>query len=191
MSFHQEAQQVLHTVQELGKRRGRADPVRVRQLPAGTVTFVLTDIEGSTGLLNELASTAMPKHSPSIAYAFATRSPAMAASRWTRRAMRSSTRSRRHRVHCRARATRRQVLIAGRSAFASESTPGRHAAPRRDMWAAACIARAHRGVRARRADAPLGEHRGPRNGISPRTRNSKKPPIWGGYPVLVFKADLR
>jgi hypothetical protein len=59
MSFHQEAQQVVDTVQDLGKRRGRADPVRVRQLPAGTVTFVFTDIEGSTRLqINPIRSKA-------------------------------------------------------------------------------------------------------------------------------------
>ena len=37
------------------------------QLPSGTVTFLFTDIEGSTKLLHELGPRATPRHSTSIA----------------------------------------------------------------------------------------------------------------------------
>ena len=38
----------------LGREQSARDPVRVERLPSGTVTFLFTDIEGSTRLLNEL-----------------------------------------------------------------------------------------------------------------------------------------
>src|ERR671918_2471649 len=38
----------------LGKSRPRGEALPMRDLPAGTVTFLFTDVEGSTRLLNEL-----------------------------------------------------------------------------------------------------------------------------------------
>ena len=37
------------------------------ELPTGTVTFVFTDVEGSTALLKELAQMPMPMRWPTIA----------------------------------------------------------------------------------------------------------------------------
>src|SRR5919202_601969 len=44
----------LASTQTLGNRRPERNPVRVRELPTGTVTFRFTDSEGSTRLLHEL-----------------------------------------------------------------------------------------------------------------------------------------
>ena len=41
---------------DLGKFGAGADPVHMEGLPAGTVTFVFTDIEGFTRLLNGLGA---------------------------------------------------------------------------------------------------------------------------------------
>jgi hypothetical protein len=66
----------------------------VRGLPTGTVTFLFTDIEGSTKLLDELGeeryrTKALADHRSKLRNAFTRHG----ASRWTPRATRSSTRS--------------------------------------------------------------------------------------------------
>ena len=65
-----------------------------RKLPAGTVTFLFTDVEGSTRLLRELGAEAyareLAKHRRILRGAFSAR----AASRSTRRATPSSSPSR-------------------------------------------------------------------------------------------------
>ena len=62
------------------------------ELPAGTVTLVLTDIEGSTRLVRELGGPTRAR-SATTATSSATPSAPTAASRWTPRATPSSTRS--------------------------------------------------------------------------------------------------
>ena len=63
-------------------------------LPTGTVTFLFTDIEGSTRLLHASARTPTRTHSRSTGVSFAMHSSRMVASRSTRRATPSSSPSR-------------------------------------------------------------------------------------------------
>ena len=67
----------------------------MRELPRGTVTFLFTDIEGSTRLLHELGAERTRRRWRSTGACCARRSRATAASRSTRRATRSSSPSRR------------------------------------------------------------------------------------------------
>ena len=90
-------------------------------LPTGTVTFLFTDIEGSTRLLHALGPERTPRRSPSTAGCCVTPSPRTAASRSTRRATRSSSPSRPPRRG--SRSTRRAGgSRAGRSASGWAST---------------------------------------------------------------------
>ena len=76
------------------RRRRAARGIRPRAmstLPAGTVTFLFTDVEGSTRLLDELGKRATRRLSSNIESSSATRSLATAVRRSTRRATRSSS----------------------------------------------------------------------------------------------------
>ena len=86
---------------------------RVRELPSGTVTFLFTDIEGSTRLLHEHGERYAEAARGAPARLCATRSRDTAASRWTRRATRSSSRSRARPMRWRRRATVRPALGGG------------------------------------------------------------------------------
>jgi class 3 adenylate cyclase len=65
-------------------------------LPTGTVTFLFTDVEGSTKLLRELGAEAYADELVSTARSSARPARPSAASRWTRRETPSSSRSPRH-----------------------------------------------------------------------------------------------
>ena len=57
----------------LGIRTAARDPQRVREFPSGTVTFLFTDIEGSTRLLHELGDSyaeALAEHRRKLRAAF-------------------------------------------------------------------------------------------------------------------------
>ena len=147
----------------------------MRELPTGTVTFLFTDIEGSTRLLHELGAEAyaeaLAEHRRLLREAFA----ATAASRWTRRATRSSTpsRPRRSAVAAAARPSMRSPagpirvrmgLHTGTPHLTEEGYVGedvhsaradRRRRPRRPGGALGGDARAGR----RRACTDLGEHR--------------------------------
>ena len=93
-------------------RRAHDDPVR-RDLPSGTVTFLFTDIEGSTKLLHELGAEGYAGRSPSIAGSLREAFAPTAASRSIRRATPSSSPSRRRRARSRPRPPRLEALAAG------------------------------------------------------------------------------
>ncbi len=109
-------------------------PVR-GDLPSGTVTFLFTDVEGSTKLLHELGAEAYARLWPSTAG-----DPrglrARAASRWTRKATRSSSPSPLRRAHLppRRRCTRRWHRAD--PASGSACTRARRSLPRRGTSAA-------------------------------------------------------
>ena len=86
------------------------------EFPSGAVTFVFTDIEGSTRLVQAAAGALRARCSPSTSGWCARPSPGTAATRSTRRATRSSTRSEAHTKPCSPRSRR-----SGRS----RATPGR------------------------------------------------------------------
>ena len=68
------------------RSRRSADDPRVRpELPTGTVTFLFTDVEGSTSLLANSAQRPTRTHSPSTERRYARHVPATAGSRSTRR----------------------------------------------------------------------------------------------------------
>ena len=95
------------------------------ELPTGTVTFIFTDVEGSTKLLHELGAEAydeaLVEHRRVLREAFA----ATAASRWTRRATPSSTRSPLRPARCRLQAKGNRRSPRGRSPCAWACTPAR------------------------------------------------------------------
>ena len=91
------------------------DRLNVDELPVGTVTFLFTDIEGSTRLL-KLCATATAKHSRIIRGSCARPSPNTAATRSTRRETRSSLPSGGPRTRCRLRS---------RASADSRNMPGR------------------------------------------------------------------
>ena len=75
---------------------------RVRDdLPTGTVTFLFTDVEGSTKLLHELGDEAYEEALAEHRRVIREAALAEAASRSTPREMPSSSPSRRHRSACR------------------------------------------------------------------------------------------
>ena len=109
------------------------------ELPTGTVTFLFTDIEGSTRLLHALGpdayAEALAEHRRVLRAAFAH----TAASRSTRRATRSSSRSRPPRCGAAARAGQ-EALAPARSASGWACTPGRRPSPPKATSASTCIA---------------------------------------------------
>ena len=148
-----------------------------RELPSGNVTFLFTDIEGSTRLLRRArARRRTPRRWPSTGGCCARRSRATAASRSTRRVTRSScVRGRARGGGCgrRGAATRSPPA---RSASAWACTPGRPSRDRRGLRrrgrasrrarspprvtaARCCVSQATRDARRRRAVRDLGEHR--------------------------------
>ena len=85
-------------------------------LPSGTVTFVFTDIEGSTRLLQELGDDVRRRRLGAPADHPRDASASTAARRWTRRATRSSSRS-----HARASAV--EAAVAAQRALRDEAWP--------------------------------------------------------------------
>ena len=77
-----------------------------QDLPQGTVTFLFTDIEGSTVLLEEWGRSGTGSCCRSITVCVGWRGWRTAGLRWIRRGMRSSSRSRRRRVRWRPRGRR-------------------------------------------------------------------------------------
>ena len=96
-------------------------------LPSGTVTFLFTDIEGSTRLLHELGAAGYAKALEEHRRILRARSAPTAALRWTRRAMRSSSPSRPRRGRSRRLQRRWRAWCRGRSGCGWASTRGRHA----------------------------------------------------------------
>ena len=83
-------------------------------LPTGTVTFLFTDVEGSTqAAAMSLGRRRTPRRWQSIAASFERHSAPTAASRWTRKGTPSSSRSRRRRARLRRRPQRLSALAAG------------------------------------------------------------------------------
>ena len=90
-------------------------------LPRGTVTFLFTDVEGSTRLLHELGdgyAAVLVEHRRVLREVFA----GMVVLRWTRKAMRSLLRSPGRVTHSRRRGTVRWRSPTGRFAFGWAST---------------------------------------------------------------------
>jgi hypothetical protein len=94
-------------------------------LPSGTVTFVFTDVEGSTKLLNELGAEAyaeaLAEHRRVLRAAFAAHGGVEVDTQGTR----SSSLSRRRRARLLRRPKRRPGLRLVSSGCASVCTPGR------------------------------------------------------------------
>ena len=88
-------------------RRGMKAAAMRQDLPQGTVTFVFTDIEGSTRLLEELGASVTGSCCRSIIGCVGRRGRRMAGWRWTRQVMRFSLHSRLRRRRWRRPAKRR------------------------------------------------------------------------------------
>ena len=113
----------LHSTTARGGIARRTLPGVSSALPTGTVTFLFTDVEGSTRLLEELGAERTRSSSGGTARSFVGRSPSTEASRSTRRATRSSARSGRRGRRSRARPRSRMRCERAR--------PGPHGDPHR------------------------------------------------------------
>ena len=165
----------------------------MRDLPRGTVTFLFTDIEGSTQLLERLGPSPTRRRSNSTGACCGERSPGTTAPRWTHRATLSSSSSREPRPRSpppRRRSTRWPTR---RCACASGSIPVSRSRRPKATSAWTCTRAPDRRRRSRRPGAALeqtrdlvrrrvrdlGEHRlkdltAPRGSTSSATRTSRR-----------------
>ena len=117
-------------------------------LPTGTVTFLFTDVEGSTGSCTSSAPRATRRRSPSTGEWSGRRAPPATGSRWTRRATPSSSPSRLRRE----RSQRRAMTEAFSRGARLGPDPGAGRPAHRD-------AASHRGGLRRRGRPPRRPHR--------------------------------
>ena len=173
----------ISEISSVGRSRATTDPrrwrtvLRMRDLPTGTVTFLFTDIEGSTGLLQDLGRDGFVRQLDDTPRSCVPRSPSKEASRSSPRATRSSSRSRRRRARCEppSRRNERSPRIPGPTA----PDPGPHGtAHRRGRSGRRQLrrdrrqpSRPDRGGRPRRPDRHIGGHPRPRRGRCARRRD--------------------